>query len=197
MPDDQTTDPPELTDAGQPEPEEEKQESPADSKSGGKFIRQTLIILVAAVLLTVLLKIFVFQVYVIPSASMENTLMVNDRVLVNKLVYHFRNIDRGDIIVFSGAGTWGDLNGQQIAPLPGNPIERYWDEALAAIGLRADTTDYIKRVIGLPGDHVACCTDGNITVNGVQLNESSFIIPATEGGSGQAAGPASINKFSI
>ena len=198
MPDDQTTDPPELTDAGQPEPEEEKQESPADSKSGGKFIRQTLIILVAAVLLTVLLKIFVVQVYVIPSASMENTLMVNDRVLVNKLVYHFRDIHRGDIIVFSGAGTWGDLNGQQIAPLPGNPIERYWDEALAAIGLRADTTDYIKRVIGLPGDHVACCTDGNITVNGVQVNESSFIIPATEGsGGGQVAGPASINKFSI
>ena len=205
MPDDQTTDPAELTDAGQPEPdagqpepEEDKPASPADGKSGATFVRQTLIILVAAVLLTVLLKIFVVQVYVIPSASMENTLMVNDRVLVNKLVYHFRNIHRGDIIVFSGAGTWGDLNGQQIAPLPGNPIERYWDEALAAIGLRADTTDYIKRVIGLPGDHVACCTDGNITVNGVQVNESSFIIPATEdSGGGQVAGPASINKFSI
>jgi signal peptidase I len=167
-------------------------------KTRGRLARETLIILIAAVVLSVLLKMFVVQVYVIPSSSMENTLMVNDRVLVNKLVYHFRSIDRGDIIVFSGAGTWGDLSGQPIAPLPGNPIERYWDEALAAVGLRPDTTDYIKRVIGLPGDHVACCTDGNITVNGVQLNESSFIIPATGGGEGtQAAGPASMNKFSI
>jgi signal peptidase I len=188
--------------AGQGQPAAEQQAGRRRRKTGrktrGGLARETLIILVAAVLLSVLLKMFVVQVYVIPSSSMENTLMVNDRVLVNKLVYHFRSIDRGDIIVFSGAGTWGDLSGQPIAPLPGNPIERYWDEALAAVGLRPDTTDYIKRVIGLPGDHVACCTDGNITVNGVQLNESSFIIPATEGGEGgQAAAPASMNTFSI
>jgi signal peptidase I len=200
MPDDQTTDQPELADSGQPaaekQPADEKQPAPAERKKGGGFARQTLTILVAAVVLTLLLKIFVVQVYVIPSASMENTLMTNDRVLVNKLVYHFRGIHRGDIVVFSGAGTWGNLDGQPIAPLPSNPVERIWDETLAAVGLRADTTDYIKRVIGLPGDHVACCTDGNITVNGVQLNESSFIIPANEGG-GQAAAPASINTFSI
>ncbi|HEY1624884.1 MAG TPA: signal peptidase I [Streptosporangiaceae bacterium] len=212
MPDDQTMDQPELTSAGQsdaeqPPPPEADQEpqpdaapppEPADRKKGGGFVRQTLAILVVAVVLTTLLKIFVVQVYVIPSPSMQNTLMVGDRILVNKLVYHFRGVDRGDIIVFSGAGTWGDLDGQPIAPLPGNPVERIWDEALAAIGLRADTTDYIKRVIGLPGDHVACCTDGNITVNRVQLNESSFIIPADIGINGdQAAGPASLRKFSI
>ena len=222
MPDDQTMDQPELTSAGQseqgqqqpqadpPQPEADPGQPQADSgqpqaeqepvsaerKKGGGFVRQTLTILVAAAVLTLLLKIFIVQVYVIPSASMENTLMVNDRVLVNKLVYHFRGIHRGDIIVFSGAGTWGDLNGQPIAPLPSNPVERFWDQALAAIGLRADTTDYIKRVIGLPGDHVACCTDGNITVNGVQVNESSFIIPANYGGT-QAADPASLETFNI
>jgi signal peptidase I len=159
--------------------------------------RELLAILAAAIVLTILLKIFVVQVYVIPSASMENTLMVGDRVLVNKLVYHFRGIHRGDIIVFSGAGTWGDLNGQPIPPLPSNPVERYWDETLAAVGLRSDTTDYIKRVIGLPGDHVACCTDGNITVNGVQLNESSFIIPASYGGQTSAAAASSLNTFNV
>lgn len=185
---------------GTTEPEPGQQPVPAAgerrTRKAGKSGRKLLITLIAAVLLMMLLKIFVVQVYVIPSASMQNTLMVGDRVLVNKLTYDFRGIDRGDIIVFSGAGTWGNLEGQPIAPLPGNPIERYWDEALATIGLRADTTDYVKRVIGLPGDHVACCTDGNITVNGVQLNESGFIIPAT-GNDPQAAGRASINKFSI
>lgn len=167
-----------------------------DRKAGGKFARQTLIILVAAAVLTMLLKVFVVQVFVIPSASMENTLMTGDRVLVNKLTYDFRGIHRGDIIVFSGAGTWGDLNGNPIPPLPGNPVARAWDETLAAVGLRSDTTDYIKRVIGLPGDHVACCTDDDITVNGVKLNESSFIIPATAGDP-EAAASASIAKFSI
>jgi signal peptidase I len=217
MADDQTTDQPELASGGQaspgPEPGTTAEPAPetttgtpgttagpaADEKRGskvGKSGRKLLVTVIAAVLLMLLLKIFVVQVYVIPSASMQNTLMVGDRVLVNKLTYDFRGIDRGDIIVFSGAGTWGNLEGQPIAPLPGNPIVRYWDEALATIGLRADTTDYVKRVIGLPGDHVACCTDGNITVNGVQLHESSFIIPATSDDP-QAAGPASINKFSI
>src|ERR1700734_1210056 len=138
MPDDQTTDQPELADSGQPaaekQPADEKQPAPAERKKGGGFARQTLPVLVAAVVLTLLLKIFVVQVYVIPSASMENTLMTNDRVLVNKLVYHFRGIHRGDIVVFSGAGTWGNLDGQPIAPLPSNPVERIWDETLAAVG---------------------------------------------------------------
>lgn len=126
-------------------------------------------ILVAALGLSLILKAFVIQVYSIPSQSMENTLMVGDRVLVNKLVYHFRGVRRGDIIVFSGDGSWGDLNGQQ--------------------------TDYIKRVIGLPGDHVACCADGDITVNGVRLDEKSFIIPANHNDG--AASPSSQNTFSI
>jgi signal peptidase I len=199
-------DQPEVAGAGQPaasdadsgagDPAASGVASAASRKTSGRFARQLLIILVAAGLLTLLLKVFVVQVYVIPSASMQNTLMTNDRVLVNKLTYDFRGIDRGDIVVFSGAGTWGDLNGNPIAALPSNPVARFWDETLAAIGLRADTTDYVKRVIGLPGDHVACCTDGNITINGVQLNESSFIIPANDGNS-QAAAPASQSKFSI
>jgi len=134
-------------------------------------------------------------VYSIPSQSMQNTVMVGDRVLVNKLVYHFRGVARGDIVVFSGAGSWGDLDGQPISQ-PSNPVARLWDGALSLVGLRNDTTDYIKRVIGLPGDHVACCTNRNITVNGVQLHESSYIIPATTNDPG-AAGPASLNQFSV
>jgi signal peptidase I len=133
---------------------------------------------VAAAVLTLLVKALVVQVYRIPSPSMEDTLMVGDRVLVNKLVYHFRGIDRGDIIVFSGDGSWGPAP----APPSSDPVVRVLDDGLSAVGLHTGSTFYIKRVIGLPGDHVACCTDGKITVNGVQLNEVSYLLPGSAPG---------------
>src|SRR5581483_9940494 len=144
-------------------------------KKGKKLYRELAIIVVAAVVLTLLVKAFVVQVYRIPSASMENTLLPGDRVLVNKLVYHFRGIDRGDVIVFSGAGSWGNLDGSPVPPPPSNPVVRFFDAVLADVGIHNNTTYYIKRVIGLPGDHVACCTNGLMTVNGVPLHETGYI----------------------
>jgi signal peptidase I len=177
--------------AGEPQPPQpktshratkpQKPQKPQKPKKKKNFFREVGTIVIAAIALTVLIKIFVIQVYEIPSPSMENTLMVGDRVLVNKLVYHFRGVARGDIIVFSGAGSWGDLNGNPIPPPPSNPVERGWDDVLGAIGLRSDTTYYIKRVIGLPGDHIYCNgTGGPVEVNGVPLNESSYLIPGAE-----------------
>jgi signal peptidase I len=158
--------------------------APKRAKKKKSFVREMFTIVAAAIILTLLIKIFVIQVYEIPSPSMENTLMVGDRVLVNKLIYHFRGVARGDIIVFSGAGSWGDLEGNPIPPPPSNPVERGWDDVLGAIGLRSDTTYYIKRVIGLPGDHIYCNgTGGPIEVNGVALNESSFVIPGAQASS--------------
>jgi|SRR5579872_5693505 len=145
-------------------------------KKAKKFWREMLTILAAAIALTMLIKIFLLQVYEIPSASMQNTLMPGDRVLVNKLVYHFRHIARGDIVVFNGAGSWGNLEGEQ-TPVSSNPVVRVFDDALTLIGLRNDSTFYIKRVIGLPGDLVACCTSGLVTVNGVPLHEQSYLPP--------------------
>jgi signal peptidase I len=104
---------------------------------------------------------------------MENTLQVGDRILVNKLTYHFRGIARGDIIVFSGQGTWGP----DAPPPSSDPVVRILDDVLSGVGLRSTQTYYIKRVIGLPGDRVACCTDGKVTVNGVELNEGSYLYP--------------------
>jgi len=135
--------------------------------------RELLIIVVAAAVLTLLVKAFVVQVYRIPSASMENTLQVGDRVLVNKVVYHFRGIARGDIIVFSGQDSWGP----DAPPPSGDPVVRLFDDVLSGLGLQDNQTYYIKRVIGLPGDRVACCTDGKVTVNGVPLNEGSYLYP--------------------
>jgi signal peptidase I len=137
------------------------------------FWRELLVIIVAATLLTLVVKAFIVQVYRIPSASMENTLQVGDRVLVNKLVYHTRGIARGDIVVFSGQDSWGP----NAPPSSGDPIVRVWDGLLADIGLSSSQTYYIKRVIGLPGDKVACCTDGKVTVNGVPLSEESYLYP--------------------
>jgi len=137
------------------------------------FWRDLLVIVVAALVLTILLKAFVVQVFSIPSGSMENTLLPGDRILVSKIVYRFRSIERGDIVVFSGAGSWDPP-----APSPGNPLARIWDDATSLVGIAGPGTDYVKRVIGVPGDHVVCCnTAGQITVNGVPLSESSYIYP--------------------
>ena len=138
------------------------------------FWRDLVVIVVAALALTILLKAFVVEVFSIPSGSMENTLLPGDRVLVSKIVYRFRDIARGDVVVFSGQGSWGP----DAPPPPGNPFLRLWDGLTNLIGVTAPGTDYIKRVIGIPGDHVVCCdSQGRITVNGVPLNEQSYIHP--------------------
>ncbi len=136
-----------------------------------------MLIVLAAIVLMLLIKAFVVQVYRIPSASMENTLRTGDRVLVNKLVYHVRGIARGDIVVFSGQDSWGSTTGAPDPAPPRDPVLRVVDNVLSDIGVYSTQTYYIKRVIGLPGDRVACCTDGEITVNGTPLDETSYLFP--------------------
>jgi signal peptidase I len=153
---------------------EEAPERVRQQKRPRTFWRELVTIVVAAAVLTLVVKSFIVQVYKIPSASMQNTLMVGDRVLVNKLVYHFRGIDRGDIVVFSGQGSWGP----DAPPPSSDPLVRVFDDVLSGLGLHSDQTFYIKRVIGLPGDKVACCTaQDQVTVNGVPLNEASYVAP--------------------
>jgi signal peptidase I len=144
------------------------------AKRARSFWRDLVVIVIAALVLTIVLKAFVVQVFAIPSGSMENTLQPGDRVLVNKLVYRFRDIARGDVVVFSGQGSWGP----DAPPPPGNPLVRLWDGVTNLVGVSAPGTDYIKRVIGLPGDHVVCCdAQGRVTVNGVPLSEQSYVHP--------------------
>jgi len=161
-------------------PPAEETRAPEEVPAGGKrksTWRQLMVIVLAAIVLMLLVKAFVVQVYRIPSASMEDTLLTGDRVLVNKLVYHVRDIGRGDIVVFSGQGSWGSTTGAPDPAPPGNPFLRLVDDVLADAGIHSTQTYYIKRVIGLPGDHVACCTDGRVTVNGVPLDEKSYLFP--------------------
>ena len=154
------------------------EQAPADEKKKKRrkrpFWRDLVVIVVAALALTILLKAFVVEVFSIPSGSMENTLLPGDRVLVSKIVYRFRDIARGDVVVFSGQGSWGP----DAPPPPGNLFIRLWGDLTNLIGVTAPGTDYIKRVIGLPGDHVVCCdAQGRVTVNGVPLSEQSYIHP--------------------
>ena len=156
----------EQAEAGQDQPNSRK------TKRKRPFWRDLVVIVIAALALTILLKAFVVQVFSIPSGSMENTLLPGDRILVSKIVYRFRPIERGDIVVFSGAGSWDPAT-----PPPSNEFVRLWDDVTNLVGISAPGTDYVKRVIGLPGDHVACCTNGKVTVNGVPLDETSYIYP--------------------
>jgi signal peptidase I len=126
---------------------------------------------------------------------MEDTLLIGDKVLVNKLVYHFRSIEPGDIIVFNGDGSWNANPAASKAS--SDPIVRVYDDTLGSLfhsiagllGTPIGQTDYIKRVIGTPGDHVVCCNaQGLVTVNGVPLHEQSYLYPG--------AAPSTI-KFNI
>jgi signal peptidase I len=146
--------------------------------------RELPVLIVVALVIALLIKSFVVQAFYIPSPSMEQTLDVGDKVLVNKLVYHFRSIQPGDVVVFNGAGSWDPLPAP--TPASSDPLVRLYDAALLPLfrsvvglfGTAPGQQDYIKRVIGVPGDHVACCTSaGLITVNGVPLHEKSYLYP--------------------
>jgi len=150
--------------------------SPRKPRRKRSFWRDLAVIVVAALVLTILLKAFVVQVFSIPSGSMENTLLPGDRILVSKVVYDFRSIQRGDVVVFSGAGSW-----DAPATTPTNWFSRIWGDATNLVGIAGPDTDYVKRVIGLPGDHVVCCNAaGQLTVNGVALSERSYIYPGDD-----------------
>jgi signal peptidase I len=133
----------------------------ASESRGGflRFIRDLLLIVVVAVLISFLLKTFLVRSFFIPSGSMEHTLEVDDRVLVNQLVPDVVSLKRGDVVVFEDPGGW--LNAGPSPKL--TPLQK----GLQFIGLAPDTSnDYlIKRVIGLPGDHVSCCdANGRVEV---------------------------------
>ena len=138
------------------------------------FWRELPILIAVALLLAVVIKTYAIQAFFIPSGSMENTLEINDRVLVNKIVYHIRDIHRGDIVVFNGDGSWDPGT----VPTNGNFLDQFFNGFASMFGFGHPGDILIKRVIGVPRDHVACCdAQGRVTVNGVPLNEGSYLYP--------------------
>ena len=143
-----------------------------------KLWREVPLLLVIALVLALGIKTFVVQAFFIPSPSMENTIMVGDRVLVNKFSPWFgAQPQRGQIIVFNDPGGWLP---DTPTPDTSNVAVRYVKDVFTFVGLLPSDNqhDLIKRVIGVPGDEVKCCNaKGQVTVNGVPLIETSYIFP--------------------
>lgn len=126
------------------------------------FLRELPGLILIAFLLALVIKTFVIQAFFIPSRSMLPTLEVGDRVIVNKFVYDFGEPQRGDIIVFE--------NPSLVEP-DRNPLAAFWQWLIEGLGVSADPNkDFIKRVIGLPGDTVEV-KNGRVFVNGERIPE--------------------------
>ena len=138
---------------------------PSAGRVAAVWAKEITIVVVGALIASTLLRLFIAQMFVIPSGSMENTLLIRDRVMVQKVT----GWGRGDIVVFRDTQGW--LAEPEVET---DPVRR----ALIFIGLSPDESQnhLIKRVIGLPGDHVKCCdAGGRITVNGQPLDEAGYL----------------------
>ena len=136
------------------------------------FWLELTLLLALALGLAVGIKALFVQAFYIPSGSMNNTLVYNDRILVQKVSYWgSASPQRGDIVVFSDPGGWLD---ESEAPHAQNLAAR----ALELVGLFPTGGHLVKRVIGVGGDTVACCDrHGRVTVNRTPLHEQSYLAP--------------------
>jgi signal peptidase I len=136
----------------------------------GAAVKEFAIVVGMALVLSFIVKTWLLQAFYIPSGSMEDTLVLNDRVIVSKLTPGPVDLKRGDIIVFADPGQWLD----ETPPVKRGPVATIVSETLTFVGLLPDNAEnhLIKRVIGLPGDHVECCDEGGrITINGTAIKE--------------------------
>lgn len=138
------------------------------------LLRDVLVIVLIAVLVSFLVKTFLVRSFYIPSGSMQQTLQIQDRILVDELTPRFGGYARGDVVVFRDPGGWLPTE-----PVPDrSALVEAVDWVLSVVGISApDSKDHlIKRIIGVPGDHVVCCNAmGQVTVNGIAVDETSYL----------------------
>ena len=148
------------------------------------FLKDLIIIVAAALLISFVVKTFLFRSFFIPSASMENTLMVDDRIIVNELVPDVFPLQHGDVVVFSDPGGWLP---NYDSPDP-DLVTAALDLIATVVGFGgSDSEDHlVKRLIGLPGDRVVCCdANGLLQVNGKSVDEPYIVTtPNHEASSG-------------
>ncbi|MEU1819572.1 signal peptidase I [Streptomyces roseifaciens] len=140
---------------------------------GGGPLRRAGVLLTLCLVFLLLLSSYVVQPFLIPSGSMENTLRVGDRVLVNKLAYSFGGKpERGDVVVFDGTDSF-------LHDVPAeNPAAALIRKGASSVGLMGPAaTVYIKRVVGVGGDRITCCdARGRLQINGHPVDEG-FLYP--------------------
>ncbi|MCI2240230.1 signal peptidase I [Paenibacillus sp. TRM 82003] len=154
---------------------------PARPRGGGVVaaVRETVLVVAVALVISLVVKTFLLQAFYIPSQSMERTLDIGDRVVVSKLTPGPFTLHRGDVVVFADPGGW-------LAETPEperSPLGAVVADVLTFVGLLPEDSDehLIKRVVGLPGDHVVCCdAQGRTTVNGEPVDESGYLFPDAE-----------------
>jgi signal peptidase I len=136
-------------------------------------LAEFLIILLIAIVITSFVRALLIQHYRVPSESMEQTLLGTDDSLGRQgdtiLTWKPGAPQRGDIVVFRDDLGW-------LGPLPEEPPT--WKKVLGWIKVMSppDEQYLVKRLIGLPGDHVTCCdASGSVTVNGAALDESQYL----------------------
>lgn len=138
-------------------------------ESKGGVLRELVLIVAVALVLSVLVRTFVAQAFFVPSSSMEDTLLVQDRILVSKLSTDLGGIQRGEIVVFTDPSDWLP------EPVQVGGVKGALRSALTWVGLLPSDTgeDLVKRVIGIGGDHIVCCdAQERIVLNGVALDET-------------------------
>ncbi|WP_432549097.1 signal peptidase I [Kineococcus arenarius] len=136
-------------------------------------MRETVLVVAVALVVSLVVKTFLLQAFFIPSESMEQTLDIGDRVIVSKLTPGPFDLHRGDVIVFSDPGGWLTAT----TPTQRGPVGTVVAGALTFVGLLPEDSDdhLIKRVIGLPGDHVTSDGQGPVVVNGTPVEESAYL----------------------
>ena len=136
----------------------------------GSLLRELPILVVVALVVSLFIKSFLVQFFYIPSGSMENTLQIQDRVAVNKLPFISRQISRGDVVVFRDPDNWLP----EASDYSSNQVIAKIKSGLVAVGVLPNPAKQylVKRVIGVAGDHVVCCSkDGKLSVNGLAITE--------------------------
>ena len=145
---------------------------------GWRALREFVLIIVIALGLSALVRAFIVQAFYVPSASMEQTLLVNDRIIASRITTELSGVSRGEIVVFKDPSSW-----LPEPPPPSPGIGGWIQQALTFVGVLPSDSgkDLVKRVIGVGGDRVACCdSQGRIVVNGVPLDEGYIIGPTDQ-----------------
>ncbi|WP_235833606.1 signal peptidase I [Aeromicrobium chenweiae] len=140
----------------------------SDKKRQLPVWQESILLVATAMVMAVVVKTFFLQAFYIPSESMEPTMLVDDKILVQKVSYWGGDVKRGDVVVFDDPGGW-------LSPEDSRHASNFVQSGLEKIGLFPTGGHLIKRVIGVGGDTIRCCSEGKLTVNGKELDESYLL----------------------